>query len=133
MAHPFSPLAEAPVACLQLLKAPSGQLSGDGQLRELMQERRRHLNTANGGLWYLSPAMLQSLGHLDGQEGLVIADPAAATWLQLRFGGQLSPLALSLASLDQLALALPAAAVAAAPIKMRRAADGAKPISSREP
>ena len=28
---------------LQLLVAPCSQLSGDGQLRELMQERRCHL------------------------------------------------------------------------------------------
>lgn len=133
MAYPFASQAPTPLETLQLLQAPSGQLSADGQLRELMQERRRHHQSSNGGLWYLSPALMQSLGHLDGMEGLVIADPAAATWLQLRFGGQISPTSLATDSLDQMALALPAAAVAAAPIRMRRAADGVKPMSSKEP
>jgi len=59
MAHPFQP--DTCSLALQLLVAPCSQLSGDGQLRELMQERRRHLGSASGGLWYLPPALTAEL------------------------------------------------------------------------
>ncbi len=81
---------------LQLLLAPLGQLSGDGQLRELIAERRDHRGTGVE-IWYLPPAVLVSLlpDLPTGQEGVVASDPVAITWLQLRFGG-----AVSTASLD---------------------------------
>ena len=110
MAHPFLPVPGRARLDLQVLVAASGRLSGDGQLRELMQERRRHLHSPSGGLWSLSPARMRELGHPEGLEGLAIEDPKAATWLQLRFGGSLRPMALSAEGLDRLAQALPASA-----------------------
>jgi hypothetical protein len=101
---------------LQLLVAPCRQLSGDGQLRELMQERRRHLGSASGGLWYLPQALTTELP-LPGDvacEALAIADPSAAVWLQLRFGGSLRSVSLSSAWLHDKALELPAPAPQAA-------------------
>ncbi len=101
---------------LQLLLAPCGQLSGDGQLRELMQERRRHVGNASGGLWYLPQALTAELP-LPGDmacEALAIADPSAAVWLQLRFGGSLRSASLSSAWLHEKALELPAPAPQAA-------------------
>ena len=58
MAHPFASQPLQPLLDVQLLLAPGRQLSGDGQLRELMQERRRHLGDGSGGLWYLSAERL---------------------------------------------------------------------------
>jgi hypothetical protein len=43
---------------LTLLLAPTGQLSGDGQLRELMAERRSHTG-GDAALWFLPPSLLQ--------------------------------------------------------------------------
>jgi len=101
---------------LQLLVAPCRQLSGDGQLRELMQERRRHLGSASGGLWYLPPALTAELAlpARGAREALAIADPSAAVWLQLRFGGSLHSASLSSAWLHDKALELPAPAPQAA-------------------
>ena len=99
---PPMPPRETPLN-LQLLLAPPGQLSGDGQLRELMLERRRHLNSASGDLWVLPRGR-------EGQEAIAIADPAVAIWLQLRFGGVLQPARIHRAWLDRMALELPAAA-----------------------
>ena len=42
MAYPFESIPSDTSAPLQLLLAPLGWLSGDGQLHELMRERRRH-------------------------------------------------------------------------------------------
>ena len=57
MVHPFFLQLLQPQLDVQLLLDPCYQLSGDGQLRELMQERRRHLVDGSGGLWYLSPEL----------------------------------------------------------------------------
>ena len=97
---------------VQLLLAPFSRLSGDGQLRELMQERRRHLGSTSGGLWYLPPALTNelTLPAAGPQEALAIADPSAAVWLQLRFGGRLEQICLSSTWLDNKALELPAPA-----------------------
>jgi len=46
MTSPMPP-RETPLN-LQVLLTPPGQLSGDGQLRELMLERRRHLDRSSG-------------------------------------------------------------------------------------
>ena len=114
MALPFQP--DTSPLTLQLLAAPCGDLSGDGQLRELMQERRRYLGSASGGLWYLPQALTAELP-LPGAvacEALAIADPSAAVWLQLRFGGTLRSASLSGAWLHEKALELPAPAPQAA-------------------
>ena len=116
MAHPFASQPFQSQLAVQLLLAPSRQLSGDGQLRELMQERRRHLGDDSGGLWYLSPEHLAQLQHCglqlssDGTEALAIREPHAAEWLQLRFGGHLQPISLSSAWLMGEVLELPAPA-----------------------
>jgi hypothetical protein len=44
--------ASAPLRSLSFLVAPVGQLSGDGQLRELIEERRQRRGAAVE-LWYL--------------------------------------------------------------------------------
>ena len=114
MALPFQP--DASPLTLQLLVAPCGDLSGDGQLRELMQERRRYLGSASGGLWYLPPTLAAELPlpAEEAREALAIADPSAAVWLQLHFGGSLHSAILSSAWLQENALELPAPAPQAA-------------------
>ena len=47
---------------MQLLIAPQGLLSGDGQLRELIQERRNHLGD-NADIWYLPSVLTGTLAH----------------------------------------------------------------------
>lgn len=80
----------SPSAPFQLLLAPTGQFSGDGQLRELMRERRSRASQ----IWYLPPALLEQLGLASAGpegpslEGLVTDDPSVQVWLQLRFGGR---------------------------------------------
>lgn len=101
----------------QLLLAPAGQLSGDGQLRELMLERRSRAShpadgaraDATSSIWFLPPVLLQELKLNNGgggaqgiQEGLITEDPAVHVWLQLRFGGRSA----STAELAQLAAKL---------------------------
>lgn len=74
---------------LHLLITPIGQLAADGQLRELIQERRRRLG-GDGGIWYLTPEDLaQSVQSCspNQHEAVATLDGMAATWLQLRFGG----------------------------------------------
>ncbi|NQV09649.1 MAG: hypothetical protein HQ527_00525 [Cyanobacteria bacterium] len=80
---------------LPLLLAPGGQLSGDGQLRELIAERRERQGD-HVELWHLSPLVLAALlpeltagQERAGQEAVVAGDPAVITWLQLRFGGSM--------------------------------------------
>ena len=70
---------------LHLLIAPFGQLSGDGQLRELIQERRNHLGEA-AGIWYLAPQDLSDDPHSQ-LEGVACLEESVVIWLQLRFGG----------------------------------------------
>ena len=77
-----------------VLLAPAPQLSGDGQLRELMIERHGRFGD-RADLWYLPPAEVEALGlGFPGEEAVVAADPAVATWLQIRFGGRLGAVAL---------------------------------------
>lgn len=114
MPHPFASTAVEPCLPLQLLLAPAGQISGDGQLRELMLERRLNHGSPDGGLWYLPPSLVTQLGHSPRCEALAVRDQAAAIWLQLRFGGQLQSVCLAEAWLAEQALALPSAAPLAA-------------------
>ena len=96
---PMGPSSHSPR--FQLLLAPAGQLSGDGQLRELMLERRNRTGdvaTPSSAIWFLPQELLRQLelklgGELgsanqDAQEGLLTEDPAVHVWLQLRFGGR---------------------------------------------
>ena len=106
-AHPPNPNPQAPLGpppCRQtplLLLAPLGQLSGDGQLRELIKERRGH-GGGDAQLWYLPPFLLVSLGlGSRDQEGIAALEPGVITWLQLRFGGVVN----AAADLDQASLA----------------------------
>ena len=70
---------------VHLVVAPIGQLSADGQLRELMQERRERLRET-AWIWYFNAADLSN--HVPcTHEAVATLDPAVAIWLQLRFGG----------------------------------------------
>lgn len=112
----FAPAPDAGPGTLSLLLAPEGQLSGDGQLRELFQERRER-RCDQAALWYLPPAGVRELG-LAGSaspgEAVVAADPAVITWLQLRFGGQRQTASLSPSLLTERAGELPPGAPEAA-------------------
>lgn len=100
---------------LPLLLASNGQLSGDGQLRELIAERRDRQG-AQVELWHLPPAVLAALlpELAAGQEAVVAADPAVITWLQLRFGGNMSTAVLDPQQLHNQAGGLPPRAPLAA-------------------
>jgi len=50
----------APLHSLSFLVAPLGQLSGDGQLRELIEERRQRKG-ADVELWYLGQDLVEEL------------------------------------------------------------------------
>ncbi len=109
---------------LHLLLAPRGQLSADGQLGELIRERRSRLG-GDGGILYLSPELLasqqlatQSLADMSlaamplagaDQEAVAAQDPAVITWLQLRFGGRRQSWELPVAALPEGSLDLPPA------------------------
>ena len=122
MAIPFEPQLGPPptdLLQLQLLVAPFPALSGDGQLRELMLERRRHQAIGEAGLWYCPPnlsSMLGVVGRRSGieqpgqAEAIAILEPSVAVWLQLRFGGALRPMQLSSAWLRTEAIDLPSPA-----------------------
>ena len=106
---PQAPSA-GPLCSLSFLVAPCWQLSVDGQLRELIEERRQRKG-ADGEIWYLEPDLVEEL-HLTQAfrhppakdqepgrerqriEAIVAAEPAVITWLQLRFGGSSGTLAL---------------------------------------
>jgi hypothetical protein len=93
-----------------LLLAPAPQLSGDGQLRELMLERFGRFGD-RADLWYLPPLEVRDLAlGLPGDEAVVAGDPAVATWLQIRFGGRLRALALEPGDLRRRAATPPAGA-----------------------
>jgi hypothetical protein len=111
-AVPFAPAPARTAAArdLALLLAPPGQLSGDGQLRELMQERRDRLGP-DVELWYLPTALVQKLGlngdRRDLREAVVAGEASVITWLQLRFGGERATALLSPARLHGQAADLP--------------------------
>lgn len=122
--------ASAPLRSLSFLVAPLGQLSGDGQLRELIEERRQR-NGADVELWYLGPDLVEELQltqafrHFRAKdqdqlrpqepiEAIVAGDAAVVTWLELRFGGCAGTLALPTGWLQERAAALPPRAPAAA-------------------
>lgn len=95
------------ISQLTLLLAPAGQLSADGQLRELMAERQAH-GQGDASLWFLPSALLPQLGiTAPGQEAVAARDPGVITWLKLRFGGEVRPTTLTAAQLQERAAALP--------------------------
>ncbi len=99
---------------LHVLLAPEGQLSGDGQLRELIAERRDRRGP-DATLWHLSPKLVREIYLASGgQEAVVADDEAVITWLQLRFGGRAKTAVLSPELLRQRASALPPRAPQAA-------------------
>ena len=119
-----APAPASSVLHLHLLLAPRGQLSADGQLGELIRERRSRLG-GDGGILYLSPELLatqplaaqplaakslaaQPLASAD-QEAVAAQDPAVITWLQLRFGGRRQSWELAVAALPAGSLDLPPA------------------------
>ncbi len=127
---PLGQAAQQPTPLLLL--APLGQLSGDGQLRELLQERRRHGGSGGGGgqLWYLPPFLLVSLGlGSRDQEGLAALDSGVVSWLQLRFGGVIR----ATSGVDQATLAAKAQALPAPPPLAALALDTGRVAPGRTP
>lgn len=124
----------APLRSLSFLVAPLGQLSEDGQLRELIEERRDRKG-ADVELWYLGPDLVEELRlgqafshppgasptgphaerpHCEEQiEAIVAGEAAVITWLQLRFGGCSGSLAVPTSWLQEQAGGLPPRAPAA--------------------
>lgn len=99
--------ADQPAHPLHLLVAPAPALSGDGQLRELIQERRIRLG-AGAGIWYLHPDQVVDLAlGRAGDEAVAAVDSAVIVGLELRFGGHPRPSSLSPAEVAALAPALP--------------------------
>ena len=74
---------------LSVLLAPAGQLCGNGQLRESINERRARRGS-DYPMWYLTPELVQkfNLHENPNFEAVVAEDPSAIAWLKLRFGGE---------------------------------------------
>lgn len=109
------------VRLASVLFASPGCLSGDGQLREVFEERIRGQEPAGRDLWFvsadqfsgqlraaLSQRALLPMGPL---ELLISSEPHLLVWLQVRFGGELlEQVALPGAGFQDLAPSLPPAA-----------------------
>ncbi len=92
---------------LYVLLAPAGQLSGNGQLRETVTERRRKKGQ-DVAFWYLSPELVEKFklpGH--ACEAVVAEDRQAINWVKLRFGGESSTALLDTDQLREHAMDLP--------------------------
>ncbi len=116
----------APLRSFSFLVAPLGQLSQDGQLRELIEERRQRKG-ADVELWYLGPDLVEELRlrhafshppgvipagpHGEGVEAIVAGEESVITWLQLRFGGCAGTLAIPTNWLQERAMGVPEAAL----------------------
>ena len=92
---------------LTILLAPAGQLSGNGQLRETVVERRRRKGE-DVPFWYLSPDLVAKF-NLPGKgvEAVVAQDPTAIDWLQLRFGGVIHTASIDISDLRETAMGFP--------------------------
>ena len=92
---------------LHVLIAPLGQLSGNGQLRETVRERRNRKGT-DVPFWYLSPDLAKRF-NLPGRnvEAVVAKELTAINWLKLRFGGESRSVELDVAQLREFAGGLP--------------------------
>jgi hypothetical protein len=104
----WADVVEPRAQSLGVLVAPAGQLSADGQLRELIAERRERKG-GTGPIWYLRLALVDALGLGQGEEAVVTTSPAVLTWLQLRFGGRTASVVISPDWLGAEAQALPPA------------------------
>jgi len=92
------------------LVAPVGRLSGDGQLRELMQERRDHGSLDGPGIWYVPEVWSEAVFAAVGMEAVVVREARVATWLELRFGVASQPFQMADSWLGRHAAELPPAA-----------------------
>ena len=92
---------------LYVLLAAAGQLSGNGQLRETVKERRNSKGQAVP-FWYLSPDLVKEF-NLPGKdvEAVVAEEATAINWLQLRFGGEALKAKLDVDQLREQAFGLP--------------------------
>ena len=89
------------------LVAPLGQLSGNGQLRETVQERRSRLGD-QVSFWYLTPDLVQKYNLSGtGMEGVIAEDLTAINWLKMRFGGESKDAQMDLEQLREHATDLP--------------------------
>ena len=92
---------------LYVLLAPLGQLSGNGQLRETVKERRNRKGE-DVAFWYLSPELVKEFSLPgSGMEGVVASDLTAINWLKLRFGGESCTAQIDVDQLREKAFALP--------------------------
>jgi hypothetical protein len=92
---------------LYVLLAPEGQLSGHGQLRETIRERRSRLGE-DVPFWYLSPDLVKDFKlSEDKLEAVVAKESMAIDWLQLRFGGKKCKSRLDIEELQEKAKELP--------------------------
>ena len=89
------------------LVAPKGQLTGNGQLRETISERRNRKGN-DVHFWYLSPELVVkfAIGNLS-DEAVVAEELTAINWVKLRFGGELKNIKLEIDQLRQYAMELP--------------------------
>ncbi len=92
---------------LYVLLAPVGQLTGNGQLRETLSERRNRKGE-DVPFWYLSSELVEKFA-LPGKEveAVVAEDLTAINWLKLRFGGERITFPFDIDQLRQYATELP--------------------------
>ena len=74
---------------LNVLLAPNGQLSGHGQLRESMSERRTRMGD-DYPMWYLNSTLVKQfkVSEMEGMEAVIAEEKSTIAWLKLRFGGE---------------------------------------------
>ena len=94
---------------LYVLLAPVGQLTGNGQLRETLSERRSRKG-ADVPFWYLSSELVEKFELAGkGLEAVVAKELTAINWVKLRFGGERITANLDIDELRQYASELPPA------------------------
>ena len=70
------------VNTVYVLVAPSGQLTGHGQLRETIRERRNRKGQ-DVSFWYLSQELVQKLDLFsEGYEAVIADEITAINWLK---------------------------------------------------
>jgi len=84
------------------LIAPVGQLTGNGQLRESIQERRG-IYEKEARFWYLSNKLVDQfdLAMKEGLEAVVAEELSVVVWQQLRFGGKIVSVNLDIKDLNE--------------------------------
>ncbi len=89
------------------LVAPVGQLTGNGQLRETISERRNRKGE-DVPFWYLNQKLTNQLGISEGSnESVIASESTAINWLKMRFGGNIKIVKLQIDELRQSAMELP--------------------------